>query len=258
MTRGVVMFAHNNGATDYYKMAVYTAKRVNRFLDLPVTVITDPNSVTDDTYTFDSVHYLEPDASNMRSNTTWINKGRYRVYDISPYDETLVLDTDYMVNSQQLLEVFNYSSDIVCHRATRSVLETLQQEQLGKWSAQSAWATVLRFNKTPRARDMFAVMQMVQTNYAHYSTIHRFQKYTYRNDYALTIALRAVNGHIEQREDYLQWSLLHVGLDTAIHRVADTEYVAVRKNKPRSDYVILRDLDFHMLNKSNYMELIDE
>jgi len=41
MTKGILLFAFNNGTVDYYKMAVATAKRANQFLNLPVSVVTD-------------------------------------------------------------------------------------------------------------------------------------------------------------------------------------------------------------------------
>ena len=39
--KGVLLFAYNNGITDYFEMAVRTAKRVKQFLNLPVSVVTD-------------------------------------------------------------------------------------------------------------------------------------------------------------------------------------------------------------------------
>lgn len=258
MKRGVVLFAHNNGAIDYYKMAVYTAKRVNKFLDLPVTVITDTNSVSDVSYTFDNTIFVDADTSNMRGNKIWINKGRFRVYDYSPYDETLLLDTDYMINSQQLLATFDYSSDIVCHRDTMTLLNNNPQEHISKISAQSLWATVIRFRRGDRAKQLFQVMEMIQQNYNHYSLIHRFPYYMYRNDYALTLALRIVNGHYDNLSDILSWKLLHIDLQTKVYRENDTTYVAIRNNKPRTDWVRLSNRDFHMLNKANYMELSDD
>lgn len=256
MKRGVLLFAHNNGVTDYYSMAVYTANRINRFLDLPVSLVSDLASVKHSQHVFDKIIYVHADESNIRDkNTKWINKGRHSAFEHTPYDETLLLDTDYMINSTQLLETFSYYSDMVCHNITDYVLNDAPQEFLSRWSAQSLWATVVRFRKTTRVEQVFNMMSMIQNNYEHYSNIHKFQPYTYRNDYALTIALRTVNGHIEDPRDYLHWKLLHVDLNTKIHRVDDTKYIAIRANKPRSDWVYLNNIDFHMLNKTNFMEL---
>ena len=67
MTKGVLLFAFNNGTVDYYKMAVATAKRANQFLNLPVSVVTD-NTVNPDNYnyTFDNVFIETADKSNNK------------------------------------------------------------------------------------------------------------------------------------------------------------------------------------------------
>ena len=41
MNQGVVLFAFNNSDVDYIKQAIYCAKRVKKYLKLPVQVITD-------------------------------------------------------------------------------------------------------------------------------------------------------------------------------------------------------------------------
>jgi hypothetical protein len=111
MTRGAILFAFNNQKFDYYKMAVATAKRINHFLNMPVTVVTNDDSITDTTYKFDHTITVEADKTNYREKQIWINKGRYQAYELSPYDETLLLDTDYMINSTKLLSVFDYYDD---------------------------------------------------------------------------------------------------------------------------------------------------
>ena len=44
MTKGVVLIANNNGAVDYVKQAIYCAKRIGKYLKLPVTLITDSHN----------------------------------------------------------------------------------------------------------------------------------------------------------------------------------------------------------------------
>lgn len=261
MNRGVIMFAHNNGTTDYYGMAVETAKRVNRFLDLPVSIITDKHSVSRKKYKFDSKIYLEPETSNMRKNRSWYNKGRYRVYDLSPYDETLVLDTDYMVNSQQLLRVFDQPSDFVCHGHCYWPCKNHDQELLNPnriLGVASVWATVMRFRKGELSRDIFGMIEMIQNNYLHYSQIYGFLPSQYRNDYALAIALKTVHGHWPSPEYFLPWPLVHIDLGVRASRVSDTayglNYIEPVTNKALT--IEIRDLDFHMLDKDNFLEIV--
>jgi hypothetical protein len=263
MSRGIVLFAHNNEVVDYYRMAVYTAKRANRFLDLPVTIITDSStlSTTHSTdYLFDNTIVIEADRSNIRGKSSWINKGRYGVYDLTPYDETLVLDTDYMINSTRLLDTFDQPSDFVCYQDSSYILKDTDNEIMSTQSLSIYWATVMRFSKSDRVRDVFKMIEMVQKNYEHYSNLHKFMPYQYRNDYALTIALRTVNGHLDNHEDSITGKLIHVDNNVTVERVDDVTYnvksdVIINGNT-RQQYIKVKDYDFHLLNKNNFMELM--
>ena len=265
MSRGAILFAFNSPKFDYYKMAVATAKRINHFLNLPVTVVTDEKSITDQTYMFDKVITVAPDLNNKRDGSIWINKGRYQAYDYSPYDETLLLDTDYMVNSDKLLRVFDYYDDFCCHDTTSFMMQPgAAQEILSAYSLKTLWATCVMFKKTARTKQIFECLEMVQKNYDHYCNIHSFVGGVYRNDYALTIALRIVNGHTNNKQDIIPWNLVHVGKNTSIHRNNDdefnTEYTVIYDNwqrgKIRKEYITIKDMDFHVMNKEYFMELI--
>ena len=65
MSRGALLFAFNSPKYNYYEMAVYTAKRINHFLGLPVTIVTDNTSVpANPDYQFDNTIIVEPDKRN--------------------------------------------------------------------------------------------------------------------------------------------------------------------------------------------------
>jgi len=265
MNRGAILFAFNSPKFDYYKMAVATAKRINHFLNLPVTVVTDEKSITDQTYVFDKVITVSPDLNNIRDGAVWINKGRYQAYDYSPYDETLLLDTDYMVNSDKLLRVFDYYDDFCCHDTTSFLMQHgAAQEVLSAYSFKTLWATAVVFRKSQRAKQIFECLEMVQKNYDHYCNIHSFVGGVYRNDYALTLALRIANGHSDNKQDIIPWNLVHVGKNTSVFRNNDdefnTEYTIVYDNwqrgKIRKEYITIKDMDFHVMNKEHFMDLI--
>lgn len=266
MSRGVILFAFNSPKYNYYDMAEYTARRINHFLDLPVTIVTDKSSVPDNpSYTFDNTILVEPDKNNIREYSVWINKGRYQAFDLSPYDETIVLDTDYMVNSNKLLKTFDTSIDFCCHDSTSFLMHPkAAQEVLSAYSFKTLWATVMTFKKTRRAKQIFECLEMVQKNYDHYANIHSFISNVYRNDYALTLALRIANGHLLSTHDIIPWNLIHVGKNTSVYANSDeefnTEYTVMfdnwQRGKLRKEYITIRDLDFHVMNKENFMELI--
>lgn len=267
MTRGVILFAYNSPKYNYYKMAEATAKRINHFLDLPVTLITDTDSVPSiQNYTFDRVIYTNPDKNNKRDWGIWINKGRYQAYQYSPYDETILLDTDYMVNSRKLLKTFDIETDFCCHNKTSFLMNLdAAQEMLSPYSFETLWATAVMFKKSKRAEQIFDCLKMVQNNFEHYSLIHGFISGVFRNDYALTLALRIANGHVNLPTDFIPWNLVHVGKNTKVIANSDdefnTEYTVMydnwRRGKIRKEYMVIKDMDFHVMVKENFLELIE-
>lgn len=266
MTRGALLFAFNSPKFNYYSMAEATAKRINHFLDLPVTVVTDSESLPSSTaYTFDKIITTAPDKDNVRDWGVWINKGRYQAFEFSPYDETILLDTDYMVNSDTLNRAFDLPTDFCCHDTTSFLMQPgVPQEVLSSMSFQTMWATVVRFNKTKRAEQIFGCLEMVQKNFAHYAQIHGFIANTFRNDYALTLALRIANGHVVPKADIIPWNLVHVGKNTSVYRDSDdefnTQYTVLydnwKRGKIRKEYITIKDFDFHVMDKASFFSLI--
>jgi hypothetical protein len=265
MTRGVLLFAFNNDKVDYYSMAVATAKRANKFLNLPVTVVTDKTTdLSKHTYQFDNVIIVEADRNNLNaSNEVWINKGRFQAYTLSPYDETLLLDTDYLINSDKLLKPFELYDDFMCHNRTSFLMiPSHSQELISEHTYPTLWATVIYFKKTQKTKQIFECMEMIQKNYSHYTQLYNMTVGNYRNDFSLTIALRIVCGQTEDHLHYIPWNLVHVGKNTQVYKDTDTSYTVMYDNwqrgKIRKEYCTVSEMDFHMMNKENFMELVNE
>lgn len=255
--KGVLLFAFNNGKTDYFEMAVRTAKRVSKFLNLPTSVVTDTNTVVENyEKVFDNVIVTTSDASNIKDKIVWINKGRHNAYEFSPYDETLVLDTDYLINSDMLLKPFEIYDDFMCHKsATYIGARNSNPELISNTFLETCWATVIYFKKTERTKQIFDCMEMVQNNYSHYINLFGMYNTMYRNDYALTIALWIVNGHTHNYNDYIPWDLLHLECGIRTYKLKDVEYLFFTGEKK---HITMKDIDFHIMDKQIFMELTDE
>ena len=278
-SRGVIAFAFNSSKYNYAEMAVYTARRIESFLGLPTTLVTDTKSfetITNNKDAFDLVKFVEPDTSNVREQQTWINKGRFQAYEHSPYEETLVLDVDYLVNSDTLLKTFDLSDTFCCHKNTHMLMHPdAAQEKMSAYSYDTLWATVIMFKKSERAKQIFETLEMVQENYEHYANIHSFVGGIYRNDYGLTIALKIVNGHSDVPSDYIPWSLVHVGKNTSVYSDQsdiqiptdgnlfdfNTEFTIMfdhwKKSKVRKEYMSIKDMDFHVMNKELFVGIMN-
>lgn len=268
MSRGVIIFAFNSPKYNYYDMAKYAAKRVKHFLNLPVTLVTDEDSMPVGEYEhWDKVVKIKPDKNNVRDWGMWINKGRYMAYELSPYNETILIDADYVINSDKLLKTFDTYDDFCCHNSARFLMRQGNfPEQLSASSYDDIlWATVITFKKSERAKQIFECLEMVQKNYEHYEHIHGFLNAGFRNDYALTLALRIANGHTDNPKDFIPWNLMHIGTNTVIYPNSNDEFNAEytlifdhwHRHKLKKEYNIIKDMDFHMIDKDLYTGIIE-
>jgi glycine betaine/choline ABC-type transport system substrate-binding protein len=138
------------------------------------------------------------------------------------------------------------------------------QEMLSNYNFKTLWATVVKFNKTKRAENIFQSIKMVQNNYEHYANLHSFIASPYRNDYAITLATRIANGNTLTVEDLIPWNLVHIGKNTIVYKnnddIFNNEYTIMfdnwQRGKIRKEYIIVKDMDFHVMNKENFMELV--
>ena len=74
MSRGAILFAFNSPKFDYYSMAEFTAKRINHFLNIPVTIVTDESSLPDNpNYNFDNIPLIVPEINiNKICKCIWV------------------------------------------------------------------------------------------------------------------------------------------------------------------------------------------
>jgi hypothetical protein len=253
MTTGALMFAFN-GDIDYVKMASISATRVKTYLNLPTTLITDESTnIKSIKHIFDNVEIIEKDDSNYRNKKKWNNKGRFNAFRLSPYDNTILLDSDYVVNSDKLLKNFDYFENFLCHKSSEFIMHDYPNEKLSDYSYDSMWATVMYFDKSQYSRDIFEALQMVQENYEYYQYLHQITPTMYRNDYGLTLALNLINGHLSPESNFIKYNLLHCGNDVRVTKLSDTKF-KINKNE---SYQIIDNLDFHMIDKTNFMEIFD-
>jgi hypothetical protein len=254
MTTGALIFAFNNEQTDYLSMAAWSAKNIHRHLGIPVAVVTDYENPLGD---FDYVVNTQAQSGGQRyfsdydTNVTWHNTNRMDAYKLSPWDQTLVLDADYVVASKQLSTVLKSCQDFMCHRWARDVtgLQTFEDlNYFGNHRMPMWWATVMMFRRSAGTALLFDNMQMIRDNWTHYRNLYKNSNPTYRNDHALSIALNTLNGHTLQ-VDGIPGSLASI---TPEHRLtqldADSYRVDFLTPDKKARWITLTQ-DFHAMGK---------
>jgi hypothetical protein len=263
MTTGALIFAFNNEHTDYVAMANWSAKNIHRHLNIPVCLVTDQAPVQP--HSFDKVVIATAANAGTRyfsdydSTVTWHNTNRMDAYCLSPWDQTLVLDADYVVASDQLATVLQSRQEFLCYRwaADATGVRTFDDlNYFGSHRMSMWWATVMMFGRSRSVELLFDSMQMIRNNWTHYRNLYKNNTSTYRNDHALSIALNTLSGHTLQVNS-IPGSLVSV---TPEHRLTqlspDTYRVDFKTSDNKARWVTIGQ-DFHAMGKQQLGAIVE-
>jgi hypothetical protein len=197
--------------------------------------------------------------SDVGSNITWFNGNRMDVYALSPYNETLVLDADYVVCSDQLNVLFDIPEDFVATRWAYDVTGLQTFDDLNWFGANHmpmAWATVMRFNRSLLSKSVFDMMSMVRDNWQHYRNLYSITRSTYRNDHALSIALNTLHGH-QGSWPSVPWRLASIVPEHSLEQLDHDRFrVTYTTNDSKLRHIIITGQDFHAMGKQHLGDII--
>ena len=212
-SKGVVFFAFNTNDVDYVRIADLSAQLVEQHLNLPITLITDTES--DPKHNYDKIVRIEYTGNNFRNDhitketKQWKNHGRYTAYEHSPYDNTLLIDTDYLVLDDSLLCLMELDYDYRVMENSNSSAETMPA-RMGQVSLPYLWATVVMFRKCPRSKMFFDLVGRIQRNWAYYRNLFMVDGTSYRNDYSFAMANIILNGYCSTSKNIIPWKMFTV------------------------------------------------
>ena len=263
MTTGVLIFAFNNEQIDYLTMANWSAKNIRRHLGLPVAIVTDAEVPTD--YYFEQVIHVNPVGNESRkfedisNSVTWYNGNRVDAYSLSPWAKTLVLDADYVVASDQLKSILTCDQDFIAHNRAYDVCghpNFDEHNMFGQYCMPMWWATVMLFRRSEHAKLIFECMQMIRNNWNHYKNLYNTGRTTYRNDYALSIALGTVSGHTLNHAN-IPWGLATVTHNQQLTQLDQDRYRVDFNGQDGKPKWIQLAQDFHAMGKGQLGAIID-
>lgn len=209
MTNGVLLFAHNNSHIDYIKQAIYCASRIKTYMKLSVALATD-NIANAKKLSNNKIDYFielpKPKTKQVKhfhngvySSTTlpWYNHGRSDCYDITPFKNTIVMDTDFIVSNDHLNRAFNIDKDIqfyktICDTGLDRNLEEFKfitDTSIPMW-----WATVFYFRKNKNSKIFFDLVKHIKDEWNFYRLQYQIINKNFRNDFAFSIAAHILNG----------------------------------------------------------------
>mgnify|MGYP000060347704 CR=1 FL=1 len=278
MSKGVFLIARNNIHIDYVKQSVFLAKRIKQYLELPVTIATDSVDYLESAFgtdDFDKVIGLEHveesnsryffDGTLSKKTASFKNANRASVYDLSPYDETLLMDTDYIVSNSLLKSAFTSTADFLIYKKSNDVAKVRDESEFSKISDTSIdfyWATVVFFRKTATNKIFFDLIKHIEEEYNHYRRVYQITSPLFRNDFAFSIAIHIMNGF--QSGDFAQQlpgSMLYTTDKDILWQLNNDKMMfLVQKKDYLGEYTAIKTLgqNIHVMNKISLNRIIDK
>jgi hypothetical protein len=280
MTKGFLMFAHNNEEIDYLKLATINAYLIKQNCDVhDITVVTNQHSydytvgelgkefvhnaisnivITEKDKNFKRANNrLYKDTSHTSKPLPFYNVDRCDAYKISPYDETLLIDADYLILSNNLNSCWGHNNELMMNWSYQDIMSERDDPTLKRLSPSGItmyWATVVYFRKTDFVEQFFKTVEHVRDNREYYQDVYKWPGNLYRNDYSFSVAAHMMGGFVDKGIEQLPVPHLYKTFDTDdVHSAPSKNELVFYLEKPRSlgDFILCkwRGLDVHVMNK---------
>jgi hypothetical protein len=258
MIRGCVIFAYD-GDIAYGPQAVLAARLVKKHLQIPVSLITDQSTASRiDLEVFESVIYSPlPETQNSRmlagQRVAFKNTNRSSVYFLTPYERTLVIDSDFLVFSDRLKTYLDSNYDFMICESMHDLCPGRpgSKVQFDPSSLDMLWATNIIFNKTAEVETLFGLVDHIRDNWQWYSSLYKFNWERFRNDYAFTVA------------SHMMGDNFHTALPSPILFNDQDQLIKISQNGlswitgHQNQLVKTHGQDIHMMNKFDLMDNLD-
>jgi len=266
MTRGVLIFAQNNSEIDYAKISLFAAEQVKRHLNVPVSLITDSKDwllqsqptaadvfdqfITTWTDTQQTKRFY--DGTLASKTLTWKNLNRSDCYDLTPYDETLVIDSDYIINSSNLAKIWDNVNDFLIYQDSFDLAQWRDDRSfryLNQYAIPFYWATAFYFKKSNENQAFFDLVKHVKLNWSYFRALYNIDSTVFRNDFAFSIAIHMMGDDFAKSlPGKMNYTL---DRDVLVDIEDTTLKFLVEKKNYSGEYIATKttNLDMHVMNK---------
>lgn len=281
MKKGIVIYAHNNRKVDYALMSLIAGGLAKKNLQVPVSLITDPSTIEwmKESNIFEkAVNIFEniiitdrPETNNFRNlhdglskdSVPFVNGNRNSIWELTPYDRTLLIDSDFLILSDRLNEYWDVDQDVMIGE---SMCDIYDQKRVGyhdlfvsDTGVKLYWATTVMFTKNQTSKFFFDMVEHVKENYKFYADLYRFDPRQYRNDISFSIAKHIVGGFETLTDKMLPPVLTAIDKDILLE-IKNNNLLFLVNHKLDSDFCAasLSGVDVHVMNKQSIYRCKDQ
>ena len=274
MNNGALIFAHNSINLDYSLMSLIAGGLAKKNLSIPVSLVTDGNTIdwmkTSNIYelavgTFDKIIEIESECTynyrNLRDGNSFQkvpfkNSTRTNAFELTPYDKTLLIDSDYLIFSNNLNNYWDCDHDIMISKAMFDASHNNRAGYHDRYVSDTGihlyWATTVMFTKNKKSEIFFKLVDQIRKDYKFYADIYRFDSRMYRNDISFSIAKHILDGFSTNLTDSLPpvWTTIDTDILEHVSSAGKLTFLMSNANNTFSA-MSLQGQDIHIMNKQS-------
>jgi hypothetical protein len=184
-SKGFCIVAQNNSVTNYVRQAYALASSIHKFnKNQKISIITNDAVPQKYQSVFDKIISIPED--DLAEKSEWKIDNRWKVYDASPYDETIVMDADMLV-LEDITRYWNYfSTENICFTTdvktyrNSLVKSRYYRKTFDTNNLLNIYSAFYYFKKGPYTENFFKILKLVMTNWKEFYqniTPHDTQKW---------------------------------------------------------------------------------
>jgi hypothetical protein len=276
MTQGVLLIANNNSEINYIQQAIFLANRIKKHLNLPASLITNNveyvkklelNNVFEHVISTKSITSYTTkkyrDGLIYQTALEFKNTDRANAYDLSPYEETLLIDTDLIVSDSMFLNCFKQNLNLMMYSNAFELSnwrDTSEFNYITDTGPKFYWATAIFFRKTSENKIFFDLVKHIQENWPHYKKIYQITSSVFRNDFAFSIAAHIMNGYTNS--DFVKempGTLYYTTDRDELVSLTDNNFLFLVEKENQCEYfpVNIKNKTVHVMNKYSLERIIN-
>ena len=198
--------------------------------------------------------------SLSRITFQWLNFPRISADLHSPFQKTLMLDTDYLVFSNKLEKKFKYLKSIKTsfnNKLNGNNLNDWNNLNLGKFNVPLAWATLLFWENSKQSELFWYWVKQAVKNWHLFASEFKLNRELIRFDHAASYAIWQLTENLNLTDYSFDFDVWHFSSPFEIEFYNNNRMILSNKNDKKNFHIIANN-DIHFINKKNLVEVLNK
>lgn len=249
--KGIILFSFNTPECEYSRITEKCIELLRIHCpDIPIVVVGD-KIIKSANWTILSD---DPPSNlhNLDGLKQWKNLARVDAYELSPFERTVVIDSDYLVYDDCIMKLFESNQSVLAHRSWCDLnYLNVSNLPIGKSLLDMLWATVLMFDKSTEVKQMFTHWYDIIKNYQYYAGLFGLNKRMVRNDHAFTLAMAKIQNYGPVDHAIIPWDIITANQNIEVKKISNNEIVLEDQH---GEFTVNQSI--HILNKESLLNAI--